>query len=290
MERLILRGREVRLIAALHLPSMPGSAQPNALTVADAIAYARRNAAIALQNGMDGLYLQDLGDYPVARHPQPHTVAQVAAIGYALRQAFPDAPLGVCLMAHGAQGPLAVAQAMDADFVRLKVYVGAMVKAEGVLEGCAYEAIQYRAAIRAENTRIVADIHDRTGVPLAPFPLKEAAQQAVTYGRADGLILTGRNWTESKEMLADVRQAALDVPLLIGGGVTAANVAEALTLADGVIVSTALKQTASWTAAGLDSDWSAEKVRAFVAASRTAYPQEGVRRSPRGAKTQRGST
>jgi len=36
-----------------------------------------------------------------------------------------------------------------AQFVRLKVYVGAMVKAEGILEGLAYAAIQYRAHDRS---------------------------------------------------------------------------------------------------------------------------------------------
>jgi membrane complex biogenesis BtpA family protein len=263
------RGREVRLIAALHLPAMPSSAQPTAVSIADATAYARRNAAVALQNGMDGLYIQDLGDYPVARQPQPHTVARVTAVGCALRQDFPAAVLGVCLMAHGAAGPLAAAQAMGADFVRLKVYVGAMVKAEGLLEGCAYEAIQYRAAIRAENIRILADVYDRTGVPLAPLPLQEAARQAVTFGRVDGLVLTGRDLAESREMVSQVQQAAVGVPLWIGGGVSAENVAEALAVADGVIVSTALKRVASWAATALDSDWDADKVRALVAASRS---------------------
>ena len=270
MTRLMLRCREVRLIGALHLPAMPGSAQPTARSIADAIAYARRNAALALQNGMDGLYIQDLGDYPAARQPQPHTVARVTAVGCALRQDFPAAVLGVCLMAHGAAGPLAAAQAMDADFVRLKVYVGAMVKAEGVLEACAHEAIQYRAAICADNVRILADVHDRTGVPLAPLPLQEAARQAVTFGRADGLILTGHDFAESKEMAGEVQQAALGVPLCIGGGVTAENVAEALAVADAVIVSTALKRVSSWAADALDSDWDVDKVRAFVAASRLA--------------------
>jgi membrane complex biogenesis BtpA family protein len=270
MTRWMLHGREVRLIGALHLPAMPGTAQATAATMADAIAYARRNAALALQNGMDGLYIQDLGDCPVARQPQPHTVARVTAVGCALRQDFPEAVLGVCLMAHGAAGPLAAAQAMDADFVRLKVYVGAMVKAEGVLEGCAYEAIQYRWAIRAENIRILADVYDRTGVPLAPLPLQEAARQAVTFGRADGLILTGRNFAESREMVGQVQQAALGVPLWIGGGVAAENVAQALAVADGVIVSTALKRVSSWAADALASDWDVDKVRALVAASRPA--------------------
>lgn len=270
MTGLALRGRQVRLIAALHLPALPSAAQPHASALADAITYARRNARVALDTGMDGLYIQDLGDYPVARRSPPHTVARVTAIGCALRQTFPDAVLGVSLMAHGAQEPLAVAQAMDADFVRLKVYIGAVVKAEGLLEGCAHEAIEYRAAISAQSICILADVYDRTGVPLAPMPLKDAVQQAVTYGRADGLVLTGRSFAETRDMLVQARSAQPSVPLIIGGGVTAENVAEALQLADAIIVSTALKETSSWTADALDSDWDPHKVRAFVAAARKA--------------------
>ncbi len=268
MSRLVLRGQEVRVIAALHLPPMSNVAQPQALPLAEVIAYARRNASIALENGVHALYIQDLGDYPVARMVQPHTIARVTAVGCALRQDFPNAVLGVCLMAHGAEGPLAVAQAMDADFVRLKVYVGAMIKAEGLLQGCAYDAIQYRAAIRAENIVILADVYDRTGIPLGAMPLAEAARQAVTFGRADGLILTGQNFKESTAMVAEVGRAALGVPLFIGGGVASENVAQALQVADGIIVSTALKRIPDWSADAIGSDWDAEKIRVFMSAAK----------------------
>jgi len=267
MTALQLRGRQVRIIAALHLPPMLSAAQADGLPIKDVIAHARRNAAIALENGVDGLYIQDIGDHPHATTIQPHTIARVTAVGCALREAFPDAVLGVCLMAHGAQGPLAVAQAMEADFVRLKVYVGAMVKAEGMLEGCAYEAIQYRASIGAQHIRILADIYDRTGIPLAPAPLAEAARQAVVFGRADGLILTGRSFSETLEMISEVRRSKLPIPLLIGGGVGVENVAEALRTADGLIVSTALKKISEWSAQALWSDWDVDKVKAFLNAA-----------------------
>jgi membrane complex biogenesis BtpA family protein len=263
-----LRGRRVRVMAALHLPSMRSAANPSGLPLAEIIAYASRNADIAFKGGVDALYIQDLGDHPTAPQVQPHTIARVTAVGGALRRRHPQAPLGVCLMSHGARGPLAVAEAMDGDFVRLKVYVGAMVKSEGILEACAYEAVQYRAAIRGERVAILADIYDRTGVPLAAVPLVESARQAVTFGRADGLVLTGRSLEESTAMVRQVREANLPVPLLIGGGVGLETVAEALGVADAVIVSTALKQVSGWNQEGLDSHWDATKISALTAAAR----------------------
>jgi len=255
------------VIAALHLPPFPGAAHPDARSLREIRDYVLRNVETAVQAGVQGLYLQDLGDHPVAPHVQPHVVAGVAAVGAAVRAAYPDLYLGVCLMSHGAREPLAVAQAIEAQFVRLKVYVGAMVKAEGLLQGCAYEAVQYRAQIHAEEIAILADVYDRTGEPLGRMPLAEEARQAATFGRADGLVLTGRSYDESESMINEARAARLGVPLLIGGSVNEKNVAHALTIADSVIVSTAFKPIGGWSRESLQADWDAAKVRAFMQAA-----------------------
>ena len=267
MTVLTLRDKRVRTIAALHLPSMPAACQPDAPSLTEIVGYALRNVQVALDNGIDAVYVQDLGDHPAARVAPEHTIARVAVIGRELRRAYPRAVLGVCLMAHGARAPLAVAQAMEADFVRLKVYLGAMVKAEGVLEGCAQEAVEYRAQIKAESVRLLTDVYDRTGVPLAPLPLAEAARQAVTFGRSDGIILTGASLDETLSMVQQVQAINVEAPLIVGGGVSGATVSSVLRMADAVIVSTSLKKVPSWSPEALESDWDPEQVRAFVAAA-----------------------
>ena len=259
------------VIAALHLPPFPASGHPQAQSLSAIREYALRNTALAVQAGVPALYLQDLGDHPVARPIPAHIVAGLSAVGAAVRAEFPDLYLGVCLMGHGAREPLAVAQAIGAQFVRLKVYVGAMVKAEGLLEGCAAEAIGYRhqigAASGAAAIAILADVYDRTGEPLARLPLAEEARQAALFGRADALALTGRSYAESLEMLAAVRQANLSTPLILGGGVDAGTVKAALQAADGVIVSTAFKPSGDWSRAALHADWDFERMTAFMAAA-----------------------
>ena len=254
------------VIAALHLPPFPGSGHPDAQPLRAITEYALRNIARAISASVQAVYLQDLGDHPVAPTVQPHTIAGVAAIGSAVRREFPDLTLGVCLMSHGAREPLAIAQAIGAQFVRLKVYVGAMVKAEGILQGCAHEAIQYRAQIGAQDIAILADVYDRTGAPLGRMPLVDEARQAATFGRADGLILTGRSFAESIEMLSEVRAAQLGVPLFLGGGATAENVSQALQHADGVIVSTAFKSVGGWTRESLAADWDEARIAKFMEA------------------------
>ena len=258
------------VIAALHLPPLPASHHPAAQPVGVVTEMALRNAEKAVKAGIPALYIQDLGDFPLAPHVQPHTVAILSVVGAAIRREFPDLALGVCLMSHAAREPLAIAQAIGGQFVRLKVYVGAMVKAEGLLEGCAYEAVQYRAQIGAEDVQILADVYDRTGEPLGRLPIAEEARQAAVFGRADGLVLTGLSFAESMQMLADVRAAKLGAPLLLGGGATADNIAQVLKAADGVVVSSAFKITSGWTREALLAEWDAGRVNAFMQAVRRA--------------------
>jgi len=257
---------EPLVIAALHLPPFPASGHPEARSVAEIIEFALRNTSYAVQAGVPALYLQDLGDHPWGKQIQPHTLASMSVVGAEIRREHPELMLGVCLMGHGSREPIAIAQALNAQFVRLKVYVGAMVKAEGILEGCAHEAITYRSACRADGIAIFADIYDRTGIPLAGSSLVETARMAVTFGRADGLILTGGSFTESLSMLENIREANFGVPLLLGGGANQLNIKQALEFADGVIVSSSFKHQSGWTRESLFSDWDPVKISRFMEA------------------------
>jgi len=193
----------------------------------------------------------------------------MAVVGAAIRQEFPELALGVCLMSHAPRESLAIAQAIGGQFVRLKVYAGAMVKAEGLVEACAYEAIQYRSQIGAEDVLILADVYDRSGQPLAPLPLVDAARQAAVFGRADGLILTGLAFDESLAMLRDVKDANFSVPLLVGGGANPENISEALQVVDGAIVSSAFKSAKSWTKDAMVAEWEFDRIKAFMNAVET---------------------
>jgi len=252
------------IIAALHLPPFPGSHHPEQKPLTDIVDYALRNTESAVKAGIPALYLQDLGDHPWSKRAQPRTVAMMSVVGARVRQEFPDLMLGICLMSHGAIEPIAIAQAIQAQFVRLKVYVGAMVKAEGILEGCAHEAISYRAETDAADIAIMVDVYDRTGRPLAEMPLTEEARFAAVFGRADGLILTGGSFDESLQMLAEVKNAELGVPLFIGGSANPDNITQALAYCDGAIVSTAFKPVGSWKKSSLALDWDSGRIQTFM--------------------------
>src|SRR5439155_12457214 len=103
-----------------------------------------------------------------------------AAVGWAIRRAV-NLPLGVNVLKNDAEAALAVAAAIGAEFVRLKVYVGAVLGAEGLVEPAAPIALRMRQRL-GTSTELWADLFDRTSVPLASQPLAQLAEWAVKFG------------------------------------------------------------------------------------------------------------
>lgn len=257
------------VIAALHLPPFPGSRHPHARNIQEIEHYAIENAGVFAAGGVDALFLQEQGA-PAGPVSDPEVTAYLSVVSRAVRREFPQLPLGIIVNSHGAEVSLAVAKAVGAQFVRFKVYVGAMVKASGIEQGCAYEAVQYRYRIDAEDVAIIADVYDRTGVPLGETTIEEASGWAVRFGCADALVLTGKDFTTSLDMLARVQAKRYGVPLLLGGSATADNVAAALQHADGIIVSSSLMRTSGSAEERDARPWDENAIKRFVEAVKWA--------------------
>jgi predicted TIM-barrel enzyme len=102
---------------------------------------------------------------------------------------------------------------------------------------------------------------------MVDMPPERAALWAQSMG-ADGLVLTGSSFPDSLERIARAREAGVTRPIVLGGSVTAGNVAAALGAADAVIVSTALMREAH----GPDDllRWDADLAQRFMDAARAA--------------------
>jgi hypothetical protein len=187
--------------------------------------------------------VQNLGDLPVASNAALAQVAWMTRVTAEIRSRF-GRPVGLNLLENDAEAMFAVASAAGADFVRIKVYVGAMLTPFGIESGQAFAAIRARNACDATKVAILADVHDRTGIPLASGGFGEDLDHAVRLGGADGLVLTGKSYSQTLELIGIARKQLGDVPILVGGGVTATNFAEVARVADGAIVSSSLKDSA----------------------------------------------
>lgn len=250
------------VIAALHLPDFALSRHRSRAWFED---YALTNARVFAEAGIPFVKLQD--QTRTAGQAAPETLAMMASLARLIRAELPQLGLGIIVEAHDPAAALSVAHAAGAGFVRLKVFVGGAMTADGPRHGLGAAATAHRAALQRPDIAILADVHDRTARPLSDESQPVAAGWAARTG-ADGLIVTGADFADSCARIEAVRERVPDPPVLIGGGVTEANVGAALAASDGVIVSSALMRPD----AGEDDllRWDAALCRRFMDAARAA--------------------
>jgi len=245
------------LVGMIHLPPLPGATNYMGQPFDQIVEQAMHDARALHTAGFRAGIIQNTHDLPFTATAPPETIAFLSVVGWEIRREL-NWPIGVNILKNDAPGALAVAAAVDAEFVRLKVYVGAVVGAEGVLAPAAADALRTRQRI-GSRTEIWADLFDRTSVPLVPQPLEQIAEWATKFGGASVVIVTGDSWASTLSMVRTTRSVLPDTPIAIGGGVTLANVREALDVADVAIVGSALEERP------FTGPVSAAKARALVA-------------------------
>jgi len=233
------------IIGMLHLPPLPGSYTYEGQPLDAIVEYALREAEILASSGFDGFLMQNAGDRPAALEVCPEKVAYMSVIGAAVRRAHPTVPLGVNVCWNVPKATIAVCHAVGGAFIRLEhVYIGMAITAHGPVYGCAYEATQFLKLLDAKHIRILADVYETHSAPIGRMPIEQAAHQATGACQAHAVIITGNTFAESMEMMQTIKKSSPTMTVILGGGSAPTNVAEALELADGIIVGRSLKTRA----------------------------------------------
>jgi len=233
----------VPVVGMLHAPPLPGSSGYRGDF--EAIRnFVLQDAQSLRDGGVDGLMLENFGDTPFFPNAVPAiTVAAMTALAAAVRQHV-DLPLGINMLRNDGRSALAVAAVCGADFIRVNVLCGARVTDQGLLQGIAHDLLRERAALGCQHIRILADVDVKHSAPLAARPIDVETRDLVHRGHADAIIVSGQATGHPTDVatLAEVRHAAVPVPVFVGSGVTAENVAELIQSgADGLIVGSSLK-------------------------------------------------
>ncbi len=227
------------VIGVVGTRALPGDAAYAGSSAQQLVEEALEEARVMAGEGIDALMLQNIAALPTGRRTGALSIAWMTRIAGEIRRHV-DVPLGISCLEDDPVAVLSIADAVEAAFVRLKVYVGAMVGPDGIREGSAHAAQTFLRDL-ASRPAIYADVYDRTRTPLGTQTLGEMVHEATWFGRADGLVLTGRHHAETLEFLREGRRHAT-VPLLAGGGATPETIGPLLESADGVIVATYLKR------------------------------------------------
>ena len=241
--------RDKALIGMIHCPAFPGAPRYRGQPVEAIYDACLRDAEALVENGLHGLIVENHGDIPFLKPDQItcETAAFMAVVTDRIRQRF-DVPVGINVLANAPIPAFAIAAAGGARFIRVNEWANAYVANEGFIEGRAGEALRFRARLRQDGIRVFADSHVKHGAHaiVADRTIEELTRD-LDFFDADAVIATGQRTGDAArpEEIRTIRDAT-HLPLLVGSGVSEANIGEILALTDGVIIASSLKVGGVW--------------------------------------------
>lgn len=241
MKKELFKEEKPLIIGMIHLPALPGTAgfKGNMKEVIDRAIY---DAKVLKESGIDALIVENFGDMP---YKIELDLAQSTALASAaaLVKAAVGLPIGIDAAMNDYKSALSCAKAAGADFIRIPVFVDTVEYFGGIITPCATKALEYRKQIQAEEVAIFADIQVKHTHMLIPnIPIEESAAVAESCG-ADALIVTGSH-TGGEAPIEMVKRAknTVKIPVLVGSGISTYNIKDQMSIADGAIVGSSLKE------------------------------------------------
>lgn len=235
------------VIAMVHVGALPGTPASRE-TLGELVKLAVAETAVYRDAGVHAVALENTHDTPYLRGGVgPEITAAMTVLAQAIRETS-GLPCGIQVLAGANLEAMAVAHAAGLDFVRAEGFAYAHVADEGIIESSAAALLRFRRQIGAERVRVWADVKKKhaSHALTADVGIGETAKTA-GFMRADAVIVTGAA-TGERPSLADVAEvrAHTRLPLYLGSGVTADNLAEYYAGADGFIVGSDLKVDGRW--------------------------------------------
>lgn len=264
------------IIGVIHFPPLLGFIDAASMDIA--LDNALQDLHAFEQGGVDAIIIENNYDVPHSIHVRPGTIAAMTALGMGIRS-HTTLPIGVCVLWNDYESSFAVAKAIDAQFIRIPVFVDHVETDFGSVTGDPDAVSKARSQLQAEDIAMLVDIHVKHAKILSGNTIAEAAAKA-QMEKADGLIVTG-NWTgepPSEADLSSVRAAVGDMLVFAGSGADSGNIGNILKYANGAIVSTSLKEGQNATKERNVKSWmqriDTARVQALVASSHSsATPQ-----------------
>lgn len=248
------------VIGMIHVDALPGTPKYKG-DVKSIISKAVQEVMIYKNSGVDGIAIENMHDIPyLKRNVGPEVISLMSIIGREVKNTS-QLPCGIQILAGANKEALAAAHSAGMDFIRSEGFVFAHVADEGVMESDAGELLRYRKQIGAEDILIFTDIkkkHSSHSIT-SDIEIVETAK-AAEFFLSDGVILTGKSTGEETDIdeLRKVRNA-VNVPVLIGSGLTAENIEKYFPVADAFIIGSYFKQGGYWKN-GVDAD----RVKALI--------------------------
>jgi membrane complex biogenesis BtpA family protein len=230
------------LIGMVHTLALPGAPRyDRAGGMRQIVAQARAESRLLVEAGFHALLYCNESDMPYQTRLEPATIAAMAEV-VAETQAGFDLPHGINMLLDPLSS-LAVAHATGGRFIRAFL-TGATVGDTGLFVPDGAGVLRLRANLGAESVRIICNVTPGFSASLDGRPVEEQAAGAVFIGLADAVCVSGPAAGQEADLSLIQRVAARvpATPVVVGTGVSAANIQALARVADGFIVGTSLKK------------------------------------------------
>src|SRR5215212_6769576 len=222
------------MIAVLPLPGSPLYEGDDQTVMDQALA----DLDVYQQAGADSILFENDHDLPYIQPPLDEKgILLMTKIVNEARKRF-NGPIGIQMLEAANITSLEIAAEADLDYIRVEAFVFAHVGGSGIINGSAGRILRRRKELKAERIKVFADVKKKHGSHSLTIDLdiKDEIMQAEFF-LADGVIVTSQftGINPDKNDLIKAKSVT-ELPVLIGSGMTAENIQEYLSLADGFIV------------------------------------------------------
>jgi len=223
------------IIGMIHMPPLPG-APSNRLSMKQLTEFALSEADKLESADLDACIVENVGDVPLFKENlPPYTVAAMAAVTKEVVE-HTKMKVGVNMLRNACEEALSVAHIAGAHFIRCNILIGAYATDQGIIEGCSAKVARLKKELGSQ-VLVLGDVHVKHAHPIFNVEIEYAAQDLAERGGADAVIVSGARSPvpPSFERVKKVKDA-IDKPVLIGSGISLANVKQFWQRSDGLII------------------------------------------------------
>lgn len=234
-------GKKKVVIGMVHLGALPGTPlHDTAGGMARIIDDAMADIAALQDGGIDAVMFGNENDRPYSLKAPVASVAAMSSVVTAVKHAI-RVPFGVNYL-WDPVASVAIAAATGARFVR-EIFTGVYASDMGLWVPDCEGALRARRELGRTDLKLLYNINAEFAASLDTRPIALRARSAVFSSLADAILVSGpiTGTPVDQSELRMVCDAVKDVPVLANTGVTDANIADVLALADGCVVGTFLK-------------------------------------------------
>ena len=231
----------MKILGVIHLKGLPGSTS-NTKKLDEIIELAQNDVNALSDGGIHGLIIENFGDAPFSKDNLSKRSLVNFTTVVANLEIKSELEVGINVLRNDGISALAIAEASNADFVRINVLNNLMYTDQGIIEGKAYEVSQFKSTL-SKDIEIYADVFVKHATPPHGAKIENHTSELLERAGADVIIVSG-DGTGKVTDITDLNKIRNIVPkgkLAIGSGLSELNIEEFASVADIGIIGTDFK-------------------------------------------------